>query len=130
MRDSDKGDLLLKLRVMLDEKEAEYESNRAAALMSPESDECDQGTEEARGSLAATFMERDDAQILRIKHAIARFEGGFDGRCVGGGCGDLIPIDRLMTLPWTTLCTSCQSAIEVAANSRGRAPLRRHGALA
>ena len=71
-------------------------------------------TEEARRSRAENFSDRELARTMisklksqsaRVETAIHRLEEGEYDRCAH--CGNQISSERLLVLPYTTLCKTC-----------------------
>lgn len=69
------------------------------------------------------FALREDARtrVSAIDDALRGIEEGTYGIC--SQCGQEIPLERLKTLPYTTMCLPCKTASEVRAGALGRRPV-------
>ncbi|HEX3037094.1 MAG TPA: TraR/DksA family transcriptional regulator [Thermodesulfobacteriota bacterium] len=60
--------------------------------------------------LALVLTDREREKLQRVEDALKRIEEGTYGICEV--CGDEIDKDRLMVMPFTKLCLSCQEDLE------------------
>jgi DnaK suppressor protein len=56
-------------------------------------------------SMAKSLQERERAKLVLVRAALARMDDGSYGRCTG--CGEAIPLGRLMVFPETPTCQHC-----------------------
>jgi len=60
--------------------------------------------------IALSLTDREREKLLQVEDALKRIEEGSYGICEI--CGDEIDKDRLMVMPFTKLCISCQEDLE------------------
>ena len=84
------------------------------------SDELEVAKSLADVELHANLIERSEGRLKAIDEAFDRLDKGVYGEC--DQCGNDISVERLKTLPFTTLCVDCQSQRE--RNSAGRSGVR------
>jgi RNA polymerase-binding transcription factor DksA len=95
---------------------SEIEADRAKAATSMyqvagergETDEHLSAVQEA--GIAGAEMHRDWQELDEVQQALARFDGGGYGICLG--CGSEIPWKRMLGTPAATRCLECQAAFE------------------
>ena len=84
------------------------------------SDFKDLAIEQVESDLRQASIERATTELASVNAALARLANGSYGSCLD--CGDPIPEQRLLAVPASLYCTSCQSAHEP--RDGHRAPLR------
>lgn len=94
------------------ERSAEVTDFKDAALADTEA-----AIQEAAQDLAA-------AELSEVLAARRRLHDGSYGTCQD--CGDPIPEQRLLAVPWARFCMACQAAAEAPASSRPAALDRSH----
>lgn len=84
----------------------EYRSAQAQEEMNPPGDELDEARALADIETEASLIERAEERLRSIDFALDLLEQGRYGRCAK--CGDEIPLERLMILPFAAYCVDCQ----------------------
>lgn len=88
--------------------QGESRVDRAHEVLGQDADDAAQREGERDLDLALTDLETQE--LAAVKQALARFEIGSYGRCLG--CGEDIAFDRLKVEPWALRCVGCAAAAE------------------
>lgn len=83
---------------------------RDLAVQEVETSPADKATVRLLNDLALEAAGHNAAQILTIKHALAKFDDGSYGLCEE--CGNDIGFSRLQARPEARLCIACQTRAE------------------
>jgi DnaK suppressor protein len=75
-----------------------------------ESSPADKATVRLLNDLALEAAEHSQAQLRRVRHALAKFDDGSYGQCEE--CGNPIGFSRLQARPEARLCIGCQTRAE------------------
>jgi RNA polymerase-binding protein DksA len=86
------------------------ESARRGESVSGVVDRKDQAELEQTSALAETEEQRDWTEASAVERALQRVDDGRYGDCLG--CGEPIPLKRLLVQPAAELCIECQQALE------------------
>ena len=86
--------------------------NREDASTQDISGFADLGTENFEQEIKLGLIESEQEELSQIDDSLERIESGSYGRCLGEGCGELIPKNRLNALPFVTLCLDCKTKEE------------------
>ncbi len=95
----------------------ESESESMAELSSMDQHQADVGTETFEREKDLSILERVEAELADIEHALARLDDGTYGTCEA--CGRRIDDDRLEAMPAARLCLDDQAAAERQARAGG-----------
>ncbi len=107
-------ELLLEERARIEEeiqrlsRELEQAADETAGI--DRADLADHGTETLEREIGETLEENAEAMLGEIDAALERIHAGSYGTCAR--CGQLIPEDRLLALPYATRCIECKRAEE------------------
>lgn len=105
--------LVYRRRELMSDVHAADLSRQAAASSSGAGEVTTHAEGAARRALAdvdAAQEQRDRDELAQVDAALARLDQGVYGNC--GGCGEPIPLQRLMVQPAATRCAACQAAAE------------------
>lgn len=83
----------------------------------PASEEGDKSSSAASVSLSIKTKEGVTERIKDINAALQALEDGEYGICLK--CGEKIPLKRLESCPWATLCTDCKTMEDFEKKKRG-----------
>jgi RNA polymerase-binding protein DksA len=100
-----------------DDQQSELES--LGELSSLDQHQADLGTETFEREKDLAILERVEAELVDIEHAMRRLDDGTYGTCEV--CGREIGEDRLRALPATRLCVEHQAAAERQSRNLGEA---------
>lgn len=78
----------------------------------------DAAADSVQDELNSQLIEAESQELSAINEAIARFDGGAYGDCIG--CGKPIPLTRLRAIPYATDCIDCRRRAETR-NTKGGA---------
>jgi len=73
-------------------------------------DQKDQAAQVQREEVDDAGLARDLAELAQVEQALRRLDEGRYGDCVG--CGEPIPLQRLMAQPAASRCAACQALAE------------------
>ncbi len=99
-------------------KKAELEkslTNREAIQVERLSDALDQAVAQSNRDIEAGRINRDQEVYRKVLIALKKFELGEFGICED--CGEEIPGNRLLVVPWAGLCIACQEKHELSSTS-------------
>jgi RNA polymerase-binding protein DksA len=80
-------------------------------------DRKDEATRGQAAALSGQQEERDRQEMSQVEAALRRLDAGTYGDCAG--CGEPIPLQRLLVQPAAERCAACQSRFEAHASSMG-----------
>jgi RNA polymerase-binding transcription factor DksA len=95
----------------------ESESESLAELSGMDQHQADVGTETFEREKDLSILERVEAELVDIEHALERLDDGTYGTCEA--CGRAIDDDRLEAMPAARLCLDDQAAAERQARAGG-----------
>jgi DnaK suppressor protein len=98
-------DMLTRLRDETYERIAEFRRDQRDSA-SPTGDEMDIARSAADVETHASLIERAEDRLRYIDAALSRLERGVYGTCAE--CGEAIPLERLVALPFAIYCVDCQ----------------------
>ena len=99
--------MLLKLRAETDDRIAEFRQDQQdEATVSP-GDEMDEARSSADVETHAGLIGRAEEKLRYLDDALSLLDEGKYGVCLK--CGDPIPVERLIALPFALHCVDCQS---------------------
>lgn len=107
-------EMLTKLRDETYERISDFRRGQRNSTMVA-GDEMDVARSSTDVATSASLIERAEDRLRNIDEAIARLDRGKYGTCAE--CGESIPVERLMAVPFAITCVDCQQK----RNSRGRA---------
>lgn len=81
------------------------------------SDPLDRATLDSGRTEALRYRERESRLIRKIKKTLEKIEEGVFGICEG--CGEDIPLKRLMARPVTSYCIDCKTKMEAMERALG-----------
>ncbi|MGH9188755.1 MAG: TraR/DksA C4-type zinc finger protein [Acidimicrobiales bacterium] len=93
------------------------EGESLSELSSLDQHEADLGTETFEREKDLAILERVEAELADVEHAMRRLDEGSYGTC--GVCGRVIDEDRLEALPATRFCVEHQALAERQARAEG-----------
>ena len=91
---------------------AESEEDSLSELSSVDQHQADVGTETFHREADLSLLERVEAELADVEHALRRLDEGTYGICEN--CGRQISKERLEARPEATLCIDCQRQRETA----------------
>ncbi len=108
-------DALLRLHKSLLARRAELRKKLAEDLdnlrgSEASGDQADAALDASSDEMNSALAELDARELGQIDRALARLKQGIYGHCEV--CQDKIPVGRLATLPFCTLCIACQREME------------------
>ena len=83
---------------------------RDSIAIQPSADVTDKTQHALAREMASRDLDRNASLARHLRAALGRIEDGSYGLCVQ--CDGLISEKRLLALPWTALCLSCQEEME------------------
>jgi DnaK suppressor protein len=84
--------------------------NRQIIAVERSADELDLAERSAEREFAILGLNRRSEVLRNIQAALRRIENGTFGTCTN--CEETIGRNRLVAVPWTSLCISCQEAVD------------------
>lgn len=103
------------LEAILRERRRAIQEDPPERTMSP--DPMDAAQEEQNLRVAQVTRERSRLMLAQVDEALRRLAEGSYGIC--GGCGEPIPVGRLLALPFAVRCVACQEQTEAPAAGAG-----------
>jgi len=98
-------EMLTRLRDETYERVSEFRRDQRDAVVQ-QGDEMDVARSSTDTETKANLIERAEERLRNIDQALARHERGNYGTCAE--CGESIPIERLMAVPFAIYCVDCQ----------------------
>jgi DnaK suppressor protein len=98
------------LAMLAEQAEASHAGARDLAVEEVETSPADKATVRLLNDLALEAAGHNAAQMLILKHALAKFDDGSYGECEE--CGNPIGFSRLQARPEARLCITCQTRAE------------------
>jgi DnaK suppressor protein len=92
------------------EGDADHPGARDLAVEEVETSPADKATVRLLNDLALEAAGHNVAQLLTLRHALAKFDDGSYGECEE--CGNPIGFSRLQARPEARLCITCQTRAE------------------
>ena len=96
---------------------SESEDESLSELSSLDQHQADVGTETFNRERDLSILERVEAELSEVEHALTRLDDGSYGKCEA--CGQAIDDDRLQALPAARFCLRDQAVAEREARSAG-----------
>jgi DnaK suppressor protein len=111
-------EMLTRLRDETYERVSDFRRNQRDAVIQ-QGDEMDVARLSTDAETKANLIERAEERLRYIDQALSRLERGNYGTCAE--CGESIPVERLMAVPFAIYCVDCQ---QKRPNSRTRGETR------
>ena len=98
-------EMLTRLRDETYERVSEFRRDQRDSV-AQQGDEMDVARSSTDTETKANLIERAEERLRNIDQALARLERGNYGTCAE--CGESIPVERLMAVPFAIFCVDCQ----------------------
>ena len=102
--------MLLKLRDETYERVRQFRRDQEEDAEPAPADEMDEARSSADVETHAGLIGRAEERLKYLDDALARLDEGKYGVCIG--CGEAIPVERLMAVPFALQCVDCQGKLD------------------